>query len=61
MWQLLLGPTFRWPFLLGILTLAGLLVALMGDQIGDAAGWLLLGIPVATAGYYIARSYSKSH
>lgn len=35
--------TFRWPLLAAVLSLAGLLSALMGDGWYDAVSWLALG------------------
>jgi hypothetical protein len=34
---------FRWPMALALITIAGLLSALVGDGWADAASWLLLG------------------
>jgi uncharacterized membrane protein YuzA (DUF378 family) len=34
------------PVLLGILSLAGLIAALVGDGIWDIVSWIALGIPV---------------
>lgn len=34
---------FRWPLVIGIASLAGLISALVGDGWYDAASWLLLG------------------
>ena len=34
---------FRWPLLIAIVTLVGLLSALIGDGVYDALSWLLLG------------------
>lgn len=35
---------FRWPIVLALVTIVGLLSALIGDGWADAASWLLLGI-----------------
>ncbi len=34
---------FRWPLLIGLLNVAGLVSALVGDGWYDALSWLLLG------------------
>jgi hypothetical protein len=41
-----LWAVFRWPTLLALLSIAGLLAALLGDGAWDALSWLLLGVPV---------------
>jgi peptidoglycan/LPS O-acetylase OafA/YrhL len=38
---------WRWPVLIGVLSLAGLLLALMGDGIWDWMSALLLAVPAA--------------
>jgi cytochrome c oxidase subunit IV len=38
---------FRWPLLVALLTFAGLLSALVGDDEWDAMSWALLSVPVA--------------
>jgi hypothetical protein len=48
-------PFFRiWgaPLILGLLTLAGLFPALIGDDIWDMLSVLALGVPVATATWF---------
>lgn len=37
---------FRWPLLLALLSLFGLLSALVGDELYDLLSWLSLGIPL---------------
>jgi hypothetical protein len=46
------GPwaTFRWPLLLALCSAAGLLAALLGDDLWDALGWTLLA-PVLVLGW----------
>jgi hypothetical protein len=41
-----LRAIFAIPLLLAIASLAGLIVALTGDGLRDAASWIALGIPV---------------
>lgn len=43
------------PLLLGVLSLAGLLSALIGDGAADQLSWLCLGIPVLTGLYYAGK------
>ena len=41
--------TWQWPVVIGMATLAGLLLALLvGGAIGSVAGWISLAIPTAT-------------
>jgi hypothetical protein len=39
--------TFAWPLLLAVLSAFGLVLALLGDGVWDAASWLLLTTPIA--------------
>ena len=41
---------FRWPLVLGVLSLFGLLSALVGDEGYDLLSWLSLGIPLVLLG-----------
>jgi hypothetical protein len=41
---------FRWPLVLGVLSLFGLLSALVGDEVYDLLSWLSLGIPLVLLG-----------
>lgn len=44
------SPTLRlwaWPLALGLLTVSGLLSALVSEHWGDAWSWFALGLPVA--------------
>lgn len=46
---------FRWPLVLGILSLVGLIAALVGDQAWDVLSWICLGsLPVLLL-YYLLR------
>lgn len=49
------------PVVLGILTLAGLVSALVLENIGDKISWALLTVPVLVMGFYcfIDRSNRK--
>jgi hypothetical protein len=44
---------FAVPALLALVTAIGLVSALLGDGIWDLASWMLLGIPVAFAIWYM--------
>jgi hypothetical protein len=37
---------WRWPLVLGLLTLVGLVSGLVSDGVGDAIAWIGLGVPV---------------
>lgn len=39
---------FKWPIVLGLLTVGGLLSALVADGVWDVLSWALLAVPVAT-------------
>jgi len=38
--------SYRWPLVLALITVAGLLFALFGDDGWDVLSWLLLAVPV---------------
>ncbi|WP_394781940.1 hypothetical protein [Undibacterium sp.] len=44
-----------WPIALGMLTIIGLVSALLGDGIWDYLSALSLGVPVAVGGWYSLR------
>jgi len=48
---------FALPLLIGVISIVGLLAALLGDGVYDAVSWLGLGIPVAAVIY----AYAKRH
>lgn len=41
---------FRWPLVLALLSLFGLLSALIGDEVYDLLSWLTLGVPLLLVG-----------
>lgn len=43
------------PLILGILSLFGLVSALIGDGLMDFLSWLTLGIPLIVIGWFIRR------
>ncbi|MGE0061993.1 MAG: hypothetical protein AB7T86_07930 [Xanthobacteraceae bacterium] len=50
-----LKEIFGVPLLLGVVSTAGLVIALVGDDLYDAAGWALLGVPVVVALWHMTR------
>jgi hypothetical protein len=46
---------YKTPLILGLLIVAGLLFALLGDGIWDALSWCLLSIPLLIAAYFLFR------
>lgn len=50
------GRIFLWPLVLGVATLAGLILGLTGDGWRDIAAWLLLGLcPLVILGALLRR------
>lgn len=47
------GAIFRVPLLLALLSLVGLLAALLGDGPWDAVSWVGLGVPVAVIVWFV--------
>jgi hypothetical protein len=50
-----LSQIFAVPFALGVVSTAGLIVALVGDGVWDALGWLGLGIPLIVTAWCLWR------
>jgi hypothetical protein len=46
---------FAAPLVIGVISFAGLLSALIGDHIFDAASWIGLGIPTVLVCWYAFR------
>jgi hypothetical protein len=46
---------YKWPLVLGLITVAGLLFALLGDGLWDKLSWILLAIPLFVCGYHRFR------
>lgn len=46
---------FRWPLLLALLSLFGLIAALVGDDVYDLLSWLTLGVPLLLIGVVWVR------
>jgi hypothetical protein len=49
---------FGIPLMLGILSLVGLVAALLGDGIWDAVSWIALGTPLAVSAWAVMRNGS---
>lgn len=49
------GPVWTAPILLGVLTVVGLVSALLGDGVWDALSAVSLGVVVAVGGWYGLR------
>lgn len=50
-----LWKIFRWPLLMALLSLLGLLSALIGDELYDLLSWLSLGVPLVLLGVVWVR------
>lgn len=46
---------WTWPIALGVLSLSGLLSALVSDDWGDVWSWIALGVPVAVMAWHAWR------
>lgn len=49
-----------WPSVIGLLSLAGLIVGLIYDDLGDVFAWFSLGIPIAVSAWYGIGPHSRS-
>lgn len=54
-WRALAGPVWRGPALLALLSLFGLVAALLADGLWDLLSWMALGVPVAVCAWYAWR------
>jgi hypothetical protein len=55
-----LKDIFLIPALLGVVSGAGLVIALVGDGLYDAVGWALLGVPCAIALWHLLRPDTRN-
>jgi hypothetical protein len=55
-----LRAIFAAPALLGVLTAAGLMSALLGDDVWDALSWLMLAAPIAVTAWFLCAAFRKS-
>lgn len=46
---------WRWPVVIGLLSIFGLVAALVSDGLGDVASWIGLGVPVAVSAWFGLR------
>jgi hypothetical protein len=53
-----LSRVFAIPMVMGVLSAFGLVAALVGDNVWDAASWLALGVPIATITWCYFRTRS---
>lgn len=49
------GQIFAIPALLGVLSIIGLVSALVGDGVWDGVSWVTLAIPILLCGYFFLR------
>ncbi|WP_022721073.1 hypothetical protein [Rhodopseudomonas sp. B29] len=55
-----LRQIFAWPLLIAILSMVGLLSALLGDGIWDGLSWATLAVPVLLyVAFYVAARRSR--
>jgi hypothetical protein len=47
---------YRAPLFLSVLTIVGLLSALLGDELWDAISWVLLVVPLSVMSFSLYRS-----
>jgi hypothetical protein len=50
-----LRQIFAAPAVIGVLSVIGLISALVGDGVWDGLSWLTLGVPVALCAYFTLR------
>ncbi|MBB1607956.1 MULTISPECIES: hypothetical protein [unclassified Pseudomonas] len=55
-----LWRVFRWPLALAVLSLVGLVSALVGDGPWDALSWFALGVPLVVILAALARARRPS-
>ncbi|MED5606265.1 hypothetical protein VV867_01000 [Pseudomonas sp. JH-2] len=55
-----LWMVFRWPLALAVLSLVGLVSALVGDGPWDALSWFALGVPLVVILAALARARRPS-
>ncbi len=54
-----LWQVFRIPIALGLLSVIGLVGALVGDGVYDAVGWVGLGFPLVVCGSYFVAAAKR--
>lgn len=54
------GQIFAIPAVLGVLSIVGLISALVGDGVWDGVSWATLAIPILLCGYFfLKRDYGE--
>lgn len=51
---------FRWPLFLGLISIVGLVAALVGDGLWDVLSWITLGIPALWFSYLSLRPFFRT-
>ncbi|MGD9838107.1 MAG: hypothetical protein AB7F72_05240 [Afipia sp.] len=49
------GQIFAIPMLLGVLSVVGLVSALVGDGVWDGVSWATLAVPIVLCGYFFLK------
>lgn len=49
------GQIFAMPIVLGVLSVIGLVAALVGDGVWDVASWVTLALPILLCGYFYLK------
>lgn len=49
------GQIFAIPMVLGVLSIVGLISALVGDGVWDGVSWVTLAIPILLCGYFFLK------
>ena len=49
------GQIFAIPMVLGVLSIVGLISALVGDGLWDGLSWATLAIPILLCGYFLLK------
>jgi len=49
---------FGWPAIIALVAAFGLISALLGDGIWDAASWVALALPVAVVAFFLVKRES---
>jgi hypothetical protein len=50
-----LARIFRWPAFIALISAFGLISALLGDGIWDAASWVALTLPLAVFAFFLVK------
>lgn len=49
------GQIFAIPMVLGVLSVVGLVSALVGDGVWDGVSWVTLAVPILLCGYFFLK------